>query len=717
MKRWLSFAVVLALLAAGLIASQARKVEAPVAPTALLYLVADTERELTRLPMKYTQMSDQDEIRIGNEIAKEFGDSTQDEEGKVAEAYLQAVGNRVAAHAGRKLPYKFHYLPDLHFVNAFAIPGGHVYMGAGLMSLMENEDELAAVLGHEIEHIDQYHCANRLQLEDALRHVPLGSLIYIPVEVFQAGYSKDEEFEADREGTRLAVNAGYSPEGAIRVFARFQKMEEVMRGKNTAATPEQEMAGAAAQILTGYFESHPPSADRVAQIQSLIAQEKWTLGQEKPLAVRYIFLAHQAEELVAAAKYDQAIQAASKSLELHPGHRPALVALAKARCATHDFAKALAAYQELLATHQADADAVRAFAEAQGSAAMNAKHFEEAGQFAAFSLELQPNNPTSLKLLAQVKLELSDVDAALEIGRKLQKLYPQAASQFVQTVNSAASQAFEARNYERAARFASCSLHLEQALQPEVESEFARSEFAIAAFREAADAYRTLIEADIRHHYSLEPSLIQAYANSLGALTQHADAAREFQDAVRPGPGAGDDLAAQIKIEDAGLLVMTGNDSVARSLSDGPASFAPEHAARLGWWYYRAGKYDVADEVLRRFLAQRPGDAGLQTALGWVKVEENAPADAARSFKASPEGESTTASARAGLAVVHWRLRQTDRDTDASMFEFGQLTKDAPEWTNPTWVRALYGPVTAQSAQEMCAEQQRRLTAKKAISR
>ncbi|HEY6372102.1 MAG TPA: hypothetical protein VIX37_16115, partial [Candidatus Sulfotelmatobacter sp.] len=209
----------------------------------------------------------------------------------------------------------------------------------------------------------------------------------------------------------------------------------------------------------------------------------------------------------------------------------------------------------------------------------------------------------------------------------------------------------------------------------------------------------------------------QAYANSLGALTQHADAAREFQDAVRPGPGAGDDLAAQIKIEDAGLLVMTGNDSVARSLSDGPASFAPEHAARLGWWYYRAGKYDVADEVLRRFLAQRPGDAGLQTALGWVKVEENAPADAARSFKASPEGESTTASARAGLAVVHWRLRQTDRDTDASMFEFGQLTKDAPEWTNPTWVRALYGPVTAQSAQEMCAEQQRRLTAKKAISR
>lgn len=185
MKRWLSFAIVLALLAAGLVLSQtqARKVHAPVAPTALLYLVADTERELTRLPMKYTRIPDSEEIKHGNQIASEIEDSGQDAESKVVEAYLQTVGNRIAAHAERKLPYKFHYIPDRNFINAFAIPGGHVFMGAGLLALMENEDELAAVLGHEIEHIDHYHCAERLQLEAALRHIPLGQLAYIPAVV------------------------------------------------------------------------------------------------------------------------------------------------------------------------------------------------------------------------------------------------------------------------------------------------------------------------------------------------------------------------------------------------------------------------------------------------------------------------------------------------------------------------------------------------------
>jgi predicted Zn-dependent protease len=714
-KRCLSFAVVLALLIAGLITSQARKVEAPVEPTALLYLVADTEHELTRLPMKYTRISDADEIKIGNRIvAEELGESKQDEEGKLVEAYLQTVGNRVAAHAHRKLPYTFHYLPSLHFVNAFALPGGHVYVGAGLISLMESEDELAAVLGHEIEHIDHYHCAERYQLEAALQHVPLGSIIYIPAQVFQDGYSKNQELEADSEGTHLAVEAGYSPQGAIQVFARFQKMEEAMRGKNKAATPEEEMAGAAADILTGYFASHPPSADRIAQIQGLIEQEKWTLVQEKPLDVRYIFLAHQAEDLVASAKYDKAIQAATTALALHPGHPLALVALAKALCATHDFTKASAAYNELIATHRAYADAVRAFADAQGNAAMTARHFDEAAQFAAFSLDLQPNNPNSLKLLAEAKLELADVDAVLEIGGKLQKLYPEAALQLLRYINDASRQAFEARNYERAARFASCSLRLEQATQPDIQSLFARAEFVMADFRASADAYRKLIDADVHNdEVTLTPALVTAYADALGSLAQHADSAREFQTALRPAHGLSDDLAAQIKLEEAGLLIMAGDEAMARSLTAVPISFAPEHGARLGWWYYRAGKYDAANKTLQLFLGQRPGDPGLQATLGWVKLEQNAPAEAVHGFQNSPSDETAAASARAGQTIALWRLRQTDRETDAAISEFDQLVREAPEWANPTWVRAFYGPATAQSAQEMYAEQQRRIDARK----
>ena len=111
------------------------------------------------------------------------------------------------------MPYRFHYVDQPWVVNAFALPGGHVFIGKGLISLMDSEDELAAVLGHEVEHIDYHHAAERVQTEQALRKVPLGVLVAIPVEVFEAGYSKDEELEADREGTRLAVAAGYSPLG------------------------------------------------------------------------------------------------------------------------------------------------------------------------------------------------------------------------------------------------------------------------------------------------------------------------------------------------------------------------------------------------------------------------------------------------------------------------------------------------------------------------
>jgi predicted Zn-dependent protease len=112
------------------------------------------------------------------------------------------------------LPYRFHYVPERYFINAFAVPGGHVYVGEGLLALMDSEDELAAVIGHEIEHIDHYHCAERVQQQQALRKIPLGELVALPVEIFEAGYSKDQELEADREGTRLSVQAGYSPNGA-----------------------------------------------------------------------------------------------------------------------------------------------------------------------------------------------------------------------------------------------------------------------------------------------------------------------------------------------------------------------------------------------------------------------------------------------------------------------------------------------------------------------
>jgi predicted Zn-dependent protease len=281
MTRWIVLIGIVACGIAAVLVSERRKVDVPPSPAAVLYFVADTEREITRMPMRLTRTSDDEEIQAGDELAREYGQQTQlDEEDAGEQGYIQPVGERVAAHAHRRLPYKFHYIPNADFVNAFAVPGGHVFIGKGLISLMDTEDELAAVLGHEIEHIDHYHCAERVQQERVFRNIPLGELLALPVEVFEAGYTKDQELEADREGTRLAVEAGYSANGAIRMFEAFDRLEQQYRQR--AANPGQELSDVAVQTLEGYFRSHPLPAERIAQLR----QMPWESRYERPLAVK-----------------------------------------------------------------------------------------------------------------------------------------------------------------------------------------------------------------------------------------------------------------------------------------------------------------------------------------------------------------------------------------------------------------------------------------------
>ena len=349
MKRWIIFAGIVLLGVASVVVSEWRKVDVPASPAALLYLVADTEQELTRMPVSFTRMSDTEEIRIGNQLARFYATREEREntpEVAIVEHYLTRVGSQVARDAHRKLPYKFHYIPGSYFINAFALPGGHVYVGGGLLELMDSEDELAAVVGHEIEHIDHYHCAERVQREQALRRIPLGGLVALPIEVFEAGYSKDQELEADREGTRLAVEAGYSANGAIRMFETFGRLYEEYQTK--AKTPQGELSRVAQQTLQGYFRSHPLPSERIAQVQKMIASEGWTARPERDLAVAYIFWTARARSALDARKYPQAEQLANQSLRLRPDQPKALQVLALAQFAQANFSGAAESYRKIL---------------------------------------------------------------------------------------------------------------------------------------------------------------------------------------------------------------------------------------------------------------------------------------------------------------------------------------------------------------------------------
>jgi len=349
MKRWITFAGIVLLGTASVVVSERRKVDVPPSPAALLYLIADTEQELTRMPVSFTRMSDAEEISIGNQLARFYASSEQREdtpEVSIVQRYVTRVGEQVARDAHRKLPYRFHYLPSPYLINAFALPGGHVYVGGGLLELMDSEDELAAVLGHEIEHIDHYHCAERVQRQQALQKIPLGGLVSLPIEVFEAGYSKDQELEADREGTRLAVEAGYSPNGAVRLFETFGRLYQEYQGK--AKTPQDELSQVAQQTLEGYFRSHPLPSERTAQIQKLIASERWTARPERDLAVAYIFWTARARKALDTREYPQAEQLASQSLRLRPDQPKAFQVLALARFAQANFSGAAEAYRQIL---------------------------------------------------------------------------------------------------------------------------------------------------------------------------------------------------------------------------------------------------------------------------------------------------------------------------------------------------------------------------------
>ncbi|SEG69102.1 Peptidase family M48 [Bryocella elongata] len=186
--------------------------------------------------MRFDRRSDAEEITLGNELAQRAGaslgiDSREAFSERHAQdqrigAYLQVVGSKAAAHARRRLPWTFHYIPDPGFGNAFALPGGHVFVGRGLLALMRSEDALAAVLGHEVEHVDLRHCAERAQTETRLHQFgPLGNLLGLPIDRFMAGYSKEQELEADRDGTTLAVEAAYSYTGILQLFGEFARLE------------------------------------------------------------------------------------------------------------------------------------------------------------------------------------------------------------------------------------------------------------------------------------------------------------------------------------------------------------------------------------------------------------------------------------------------------------------------------------------------------------
>jgi len=274
MKRALLLALVLVAAGVALYFAQHRKAEVSVSTNALVDVAADWQHDLSRAPMHLTRLSDADEIRIGHNLVEAYGIGAGEKDPRTSaiQDYVSKVGARVASHAHRKIPFAFFLNANPNLINAFALPGGNVVVGLGLLRQMHSEDELAFVLGHEIEHIDHYHAVERVQVEAQLRKLDLeilAELAGIPLGMWQAGYTKDQEFEADSEGLLLAAAGGYSQQGALDLMNTFLRLNREYAAPSQ--TPVDALGRLAVESLVGYFRSHPLSSERLARAEKLIA--------------------------------------------------------------------------------------------------------------------------------------------------------------------------------------------------------------------------------------------------------------------------------------------------------------------------------------------------------------------------------------------------------------------------------------------------------------
>lgn len=181
--------------------------------------------------------------------------------------YVATIGGRIVAHSEQaKNRYHFTVL-DSPIVNAFALPGGYVYVTRGLIALANSEAELASVLAHEVGHVTARHSARRSNqsMGLALGGAVLGALIGNPMvsnvinqgsQLYLLGYSRDQEYEADRLGIRYLMGAGYDPYAE----ADFLRNMEAQDALEATLDPKR------GQRKPGEFLStHPQTAKRVEE--------------------------------------------------------------------------------------------------------------------------------------------------------------------------------------------------------------------------------------------------------------------------------------------------------------------------------------------------------------------------------------------------------------------------------------------------------------------
>jgi len=232
---------------------------------ALIKKCANTEENPYTGKNQVISLSTEEEIAIGlqsaPQMAQEYGGLYRDEQ---MQSYVDMVGKKLVDNSvARNTPYQydFHLLADPNTINAFALPGGQIFITYALFSKLENEDQLAGVLGHEVGHVLGRHSAERIAnsefwqtlAQGASVGADAGGLVSGIGQNILLGNGRGDELESDDLGVRFMIKAGYEP----------REMIGVMKILKDAAGPSR---------VPEFQSTHPDPDNRIEHIEESIVK-------------------------------------------------------------------------------------------------------------------------------------------------------------------------------------------------------------------------------------------------------------------------------------------------------------------------------------------------------------------------------------------------------------------------------------------------------------
>lgn len=207
------------------------------------------------------------EIALGKQLAQEVTRQTKMVEDPLITEYVNRLGQNLARNSDAKVPFTFQVIDGPTNPNAFALPGGYIFVYTGLLKMADDEDELAGALAHEIAHVAARHMTRQASKQQAaqLASIPLSVILGgwggyaarqaagVAVPMTFLKFSRQDETEADYLGVQYMYAAGYDPVGCISIFEKLEALEKSKPG-----------------VLGQLTATHPVDADRIAKTQKEI---------------------------------------------------------------------------------------------------------------------------------------------------------------------------------------------------------------------------------------------------------------------------------------------------------------------------------------------------------------------------------------------------------------------------------------------------------------